>query len=72
MTLAERLQAAIARRKMSQTEVADAVGISKQQFGLIVSGKNPNPGILLVERIAEAIGISVAELYAEDGTNTPN
>ena len=65
MTLARRLQAAIARHKVTKSQVAELTGISRQQLGKIVSGANPNPGILLVERIADAIGISVAELYGE-------
>jgi transcriptional regulator with XRE-family HTH domain len=66
MSLAHRLQRAIAARNMTQSEVADAVGMSRQQLGKIVGGANPNPGILMVEKIAEAIGVSMAELYRDE------
>jgi transcriptional regulator with XRE-family HTH domain len=71
MSLAHRLQRAIAARNMTQSEVADAVGMSRQQLGKIVSGANPNPGILMVEKIAEAIGVSMAELYRDEDEDQP-
>jgi transcriptional regulator with XRE-family HTH domain len=71
MSLAHRLQRAIAARNMTQSEVADAVGMSRQQLGKIVGGANPNPGILMVEKIAEAIGVSMAELYRDEDEDQP-
>jgi transcriptional regulator with XRE-family HTH domain len=51
---------------MSISEVSRLAGLSRQQVHRIVSGSNPNPGILLVERIAGAMGLSLGELFADE------
>lgn len=67
MTLAARLQRLFDRHHTTQTEVADAAGMARQQVGKIVSGAAKNPGILTVERIVEAAGGTMRELYEDDG-----
>jgi transcriptional regulator with XRE-family HTH domain len=66
MTVSERLRRLLVRRNTTQSEVAEAAGMSRQQVGQIASGAVPNPGILTVERIVEAAGGTMIELYAED------
>lgn len=63
MTLPDRLRALLDRKGYSITDAADAAGMSRQQVHSIVSGKVPNPGITTVERIVEAVGATMAELY---------
>jgi transcriptional regulator with XRE-family HTH domain len=66
MTLSDRLRRLLEARSMSISEVSRLAGLSRQQVHRIVSGSNPNPGILLVERIAGAMGLSLGELFADD------
>lgn len=65
-SLARRLQIVFASRPINQSEVAQAAGMTRQKVSMIVTGANPNPGIQTVERIAEAIGITLGELFADD------
>lgn len=66
MTLADRLQRLLAGRGFSISETARAAGMEKQQLWRIVSGRNENPGIKTIERIVEAVGGTMAELFAEE------
>lgn len=61
--LAARLQSLLDERGLSIAEVAREAGMAKQQLHAILSGKNPNPGVLTVQRIASAIGVTLAELF---------
>lgn len=65
MTLSERLRRVLAERSTSLQEVAERAGMSKQQVQQIVGGSNPRPNIEIVEKLAAAIGITMAELYAD-------
>jgi transcriptional regulator with XRE-family HTH domain len=42
---------------LSQVEVADRMGMSRQQLSNIENGRQGCPSISLVERYAEAIGV---------------
>jgi transcriptional regulator with XRE-family HTH domain len=67
MTLAERIRRHLEARSLSVSEVARVAGMSRQQVHRIASGDNPNPGVATVERIAGAIGVSMAELFGDEG-----
>jgi DNA-binding phage protein len=52
---------------LSVNSVAEMAGMERMQVYRIVQGKTPNPGILTVERIVEAAGGTMRELYDDDG-----
>jgi len=49
---------------MSQRELARRIGKHPSEINEIVQGKR-DPGVALVEKIAEGLGVSPAELVAE-------
>jgi transcriptional regulator with XRE-family HTH domain len=65
MTPSERLRFLLARRGYTVADAADAAGMFRQQLWRIIAGKVPNPGILTVERIVEAVGASMHDLYPD-------
>jgi transcriptional regulator with XRE-family HTH domain len=67
MTVAARLQRLLAKYDLSVNSVAEMAGMERMQVYRIVQGKTPNPGILTVERIVEAAGGTMRELYDDDG-----
>lgn len=66
LTIADRLRRAMDERGMTFRELADESGMSYQHVHQVVSGTNPKPNILIVERLAEAIGVTMFDLYAYD------
>lgn len=66
MTLSDRLRALLDRKGYSLADAADVAGMSRQQVHSIVSGKVPNPGILTVKRLVEAVGGTMGEVFPED------
>jgi transcriptional regulator with XRE-family HTH domain len=66
MTLAERLRRLLDARGSTIAEVAKMAGMPRQQVWRVVSGANDNPEIRTVERIVEAIGGTMAELFADE------
>lgn len=65
MTLADRLQRLFAAKGLSISGVAETAGMERQQVHRIVAGKVANPGVLTVQRIVEAAGATMAELFAD-------
>lgn len=57
----EQIKKAIARSGKTQSEVAEAMGISKQSLNCRLSRSKIS--VDTIERIAEALGISPAEFY---------
>lgn len=66
MTLSDRLQALLRRNGFNANSAAEAAGMERQQVWRIVTGKTVNPGIRTVERIVEAIGGTMAELFEDE------
>lgn len=66
MTLADRLRRLLDARGFSITEAAKLAGMEKQQVHRIVAGKVKNPGVLTVQRLVEAIGCTLGELFADE------
>lgn len=50
-------------RKMSQSELAKEVGVSKQTI-FVMEKNNYSPSLLLAYRIANYFGVSVEEIFA--------
>jgi transcriptional regulator with XRE-family HTH domain len=67
MTLSERLRRMLDDRGCSISEVARIAGMQRQQVWRIVSGMNPNPSIQTIEKIVDAAGGTMAELFADEG-----
>ena len=58
----KRLKAARIAKGVTQTELAARIGVTAQAVSSFEKGKK-EPKMEMVKRIAEALGISVAELY---------
>lgn len=50
-------------RKMSQSELAKAVGVSKQTI-FVMEKNNYSPSLLLAYRIANFFGVPIEEIFA--------
>lgn len=66
MTVSDRLRRMLDDRGCSISEAARLAGLEKQQTWRIVTGRNANPGILTVTRLVEAVGGTMAELFADE------
>jgi transcriptional regulator with XRE-family HTH domain len=66
MTLSDRLRRMLDDRGFSISETARAAGMEKQQAWRVISGANPNPGILTVQRLVDAMGGTMTELFADE------
>jgi putative transcriptional regulator len=64
--LANRLRVARAERNLSQTELADAVGVSRQTISSIETGQY-GPSTLLALRIADALRVPISDLFWIEG-----
>jgi putative transcriptional regulator len=64
--LANRLRVARAERGLSQTELARAVGVSRQTISSIETGQY-TPSALLALLIADALGKPVSDLFWIEG-----
>jgi putative transcriptional regulator len=66
LRLANRLRVARAERDLSQTELADQVGVSRQTISSIETGQYV-PSALLALRIARALAIPITDLFWLEG-----
>lgn len=62
--LAKNIRAIRVERKMTQEALASPLGVDKSAVAHWETGNN-SPRTDLVPRIAEALGVTVAELYGE-------
>ena len=60
-----RMKAARAARGLSQTDLAEAVGVARQTIGLIESG-GYNPTLNLCILICKTLGVTLNDLFWED------
>jgi transcriptional regulator with XRE-family HTH domain len=58
-----RLAVALAAANLKQQDVADACGISKNQFSLVVRGRR-EPSPTEAKAIAKVIGLAASDLFA--------
>jgi len=65
MNVAERIKEIRTAKKLSQKEVTAAINMGAAQYSRIENGKT-DPSISTLEKIAQALGISLSELFAED------
>ena len=65
-----RLKSARAGKDLSQPELADLVGVSRQTINAIEKG-DYNPTIRLCLAICHVLGKTLDELFWEEGEDTP-
>ena len=65
MSFADRLKEARRARDLSQEDLAQRVGVTRQTIGLIESG-NYNPSLNLCVAICKALGKSLNDLFWEE------
>ena len=58
-TLAERIQAAMEIREMTQADLARATGMNTSQITYIVNGRTKDPGFSQIVKIARALDVSL-------------
>lgn len=61
------IKAVISRKGFTMQQVADKLGISQQAVSQAVNG---NPSLSRLKDIADAIGVTVSELVADDEHST--
>ena len=66
MALGARLKALRVREKESLQNVADAIGSSKAHIWELETGKNKNPSVDSLNKLAEHYNVTVAFLIGED------
>ena len=66
MKISERIKSIRLAKKLSQKEVITAIGMGAAQYSRIENGKT-DPSISTLEKIANALGISLSELFREEG-----
>lgn len=64
MTFGEKLKAIRENRKLSQEQLADILGSSKQVISRYENGRNPN--ILVAKRFAEKLNIPIVNLVDDN------
>ena len=62
----ERMRAARTNRGLSQQELADAVGATRQTIGLIEAGRY-NPSFKLCTAICKELGMTLDGLFWDEG-----
>ena len=62
----ERMRAARTNRGLSQQELADAVGATRQTIGLIEAGRY-NPSLKLCTAISKELGMTLDGLFWDEG-----
>lgn len=67
MDIGEKIKALRVDKKLSQKEVALNIGIDQAQYSRIESGK-VEPTLSSLEKIADALGVKVADLFTEEKT----
>ncbi|WP_151736388.1 helix-turn-helix transcriptional regulator ['Paenibacillus yunnanensis' Narsing Rao et al. 2020] len=60
-----KLKLARTEKQLSQEQLAEAVGVTRQTIGLIEAGKY-NPTIRLCIAICQVLGVTLNELFWED------
>lgn len=57
----ENLKSARERRNLSQTQIADAIGVAKSTYSLYESGKR-EPNVQTIKKISDVLNVSADEL----------
>lgn len=63
-----RMKVARTRRGLSQSDLAEAVGATRQTIGLIEAGRY-NPSLKLCVAICKTLGVTLNDLFWDDDTS---
>lgn len=64
MKLGSRIRYWRKRRGLSQAALTEASGVNRRYLSLLENGKNTNPSLDVLDRLADALGIDVTDLLA--------
>jgi transcriptional regulator with XRE-family HTH domain len=56
---------------LNQADVASAADISTRAYQMIETGETPNPGIITLGKVCDAIGIRIFQIVIEDRPELP-
>jgi transcriptional regulator with XRE-family HTH domain len=59
-------------KKLTQAEVAERASLSVKGYQMVENGETPNPGIVTLGLICDAIGIRIFQIVVEDRPDMPN
>jgi transcriptional regulator with XRE-family HTH domain len=62
VAIAENLKHHRKENEMSQVELAKQSGVSQAQISAIENGNKPNPGVVTIKKLADALSVGVEEL----------
>lgn len=65
MNIGENIKRIREAKKLSQKEVITAIGMGAAQYSRIENGKT-DPSVSTLERVAQALGVELAELFTAD------
>lgn len=65
MNIGENIKRIREAKKLSQKEVITAIGMGAAQYSRIENGKT-DPSVSTLERVAQALGVELAELFTSD------
>lgn len=65
MSLAKAIDKLAKEKNISKYRIAKCAGIAQTTLSEIATGKNTNPTIETIEKIASGIGVTVSELMME-------
>lgn len=63
--IAKNLRSLLAAVTESHTSIAERAGITRQYLSQLLNEKNENPGLLQLQGLAGALGVSLAELVTD-------
>lgn len=61
-----RIKEIIKEKNLKVSDIAESMGIAQPSLSNLINGKT-KPSLDMLERIAEALNISIKELFANDG-----
>ncbi len=64
-TIAKNIRKHRKEKNISQDRLSKEAGVAYNTIVKIESGENPNPTVDTLERIAEALGVSIEKLFKE-------
>lgn len=71
MNYAQRLQHLINERNLSQNKLSKGSGVSQGVISDVLTQKNKAPSLPTLEKLCSALGITLAEFFAENSESDP-
>lgn len=51
------------KKRLTQKELADIVGVSRDYIASLENGRSKNPSVELMKKLSKALNVSVTELF---------